>query len=62
MKIKIEEKAWINIKCSECGKIIYPQKVFKVRPERIINDLAEWKFCEKCFNELFSEEERKKVK
>ncbi len=62
MKIKIEDKAWINVKCSECRMIIYPKKIIKVRPEGIINNLAEWKFCPKCFNNLFSENERKRVK
>ncbi len=61
MKIKII-KAWINIKCCECGEIIYPDNVYKVKPEKIINNLAEWNLHEKCFNRLFSEEIRKKVK
>ena len=62
MKISKKEKAWINVKCSECGKIIYHDDVWKVRPERILNSLAEWKFCEECFNETFTKEVRENVK
>ena len=61
MKIKTE-KAWINIKCSECGKVIYPKDVWKLKPEMIINKLIEWKLCEECFNEIFSDDVIKKVK
>jgi len=60
MKIKIEDP-WFNHKCNECGKLIYPKKVYKVRAEKgKVTKLAEWRFCEKCFNELFSEKVRRK--
>lgn len=60
MKIK-KEKAWINVKCSECGKLIYPDIVVKVKPEKgKVTNLAEWSFDEECFDRLFSNEVKKK--
>ena len=60
MKIK-KEKAWINVKCSECGKLIYPDKVVKVKPEKgKVTNLAEWNFDEECFDRIFSNEVKKK--
>ena len=57
MKIQIIEKSWINQKCNECGKLIYPEKVVKVKPEKgKIHQLAEWRFCEKCFEKIFLKE------
>ena len=59
VKIKIE-KAWINIKCFECGKLIYPNKVYKVKPEKGRNTMfVEWRLCELCFKKIFSELKKK---
>ena len=60
MKIK-KEKAWINTRCNECGELIYPNNVVKVRPEkRPPTNLAEWNFDEECFDRIFSNEVKKK--
>lgn len=57
MKVEITE-SWLNQKCNECIKLIYPEKVFKVKPKKG----KKWNLCGKCFNELFSEEAKKKAK
>jgi len=55
MKIQIEG-SWLNQKCNECGKLIYPDKVVKVMPEKgKISHMAEWRFCEKCYKKIFKE-------
>ena len=60
MKIK-KEKAWRNVKCSECGKLIYPNNVVKVKPEKgKVTNLSEWNFDEECFDRIFSNEVKKK--
>ncbi len=60
MKIK-KEKAWRNVKCNECGELIYPDKVVRVKPEKgKITNLAEWNFCEECFDRIFSNKVKKK--
>jgi len=60
MKIKIE-KAWINVKCNECSELIYPNMVYRIRPENgKVSALAEWRFCEKCYKRIFKEEPKKK--
>ena len=62
MKIKIE-KAWMNVKCNECGELIYPNEVYRARPEKgKLTPLAEWNFCKRCFKKIFSEETIKKAK
>ncbi len=53
MKIEIEEKAWINIRCDECGKLIYPEKVYKVKPEKERTSSTGWRFHEKCYKKIF---------
>lgn len=57
MKVKIE-KAWINHKCCECGKLIYPDEVYRVRAEKEGSKInyAEWRFCKKDFNKIFREQ------
>ena len=53
MKTKIE-KAWINVKCFECGKLIYPDMVYKVRPENGQKTMfMEWRLCKSCFKKIF---------
>ena len=62
--MKITKKlAYKNIKCNNCGAVIYKPK--KENPVYICQpDFSpkKWKLCEKCVNEIFSEEVRKKVK
>ena len=49
-----KEKAYINSKCDECGKLIYPREMMKVKPENARkNPPAHWKLCEKCYNKIF---------
>jgi len=52
MKLQIED-SWINHKCSECGKLIYPEKVYKVKSEMERTSGTGWRFCKKCYNEIF---------
>ncbi len=60
MKTKIE-KAWINYKCDECGKLIYPNKVCKVQPDHgKKTSYAWWRFCESCYKRIFKEEVKRR--
>jgi len=63
MKI-IKKPAWINVKCNNCGNTIYQSKeeneAYFCSPDYTQTKI--WKLCEICFNKLFSEEVRKKVK
>jgi len=53
MKTKIE-KAWINVKCFECGELIYPNMVYKVKPENGQKTMfMEWRLCKPCFKKIF---------
>ena len=65
--MKITKKlAWKNQKCNECSDSIYQSeeeenKVYFCQPDNA-SPFKIWKFCEKCFDKIFSEEVRKKVK
>jgi len=50
MRIKIEQ-AWLNNVCNECGKIIYPENVYRILPGK--NRTITWKFCKECFEKNF---------
>jgi len=57
MKVEVED-AWLNTKCNECGKLIYPEQVYRVRPEKgKVTNLATWSFCEECFKKIFKNQE-----
>ena len=63
--MEIEKKiAYKNIKCHECGATIYKpengEKAYFCSPNW--TRTKRWKLCEECFNRIFSEEVRRKVK
>ena len=63
MEIK-RKVAYKNIKCHECGNTIYEPKkeneVYFCSPD--YTSTRKWKLCKGCFNKIFSEEVRRKVK
>lgn len=63
MKI-IKKPAWRNVKCNNCGNTIYKSKedneAYFCSPDYTPTRI--WKLCEACFNKIFSEEVKKKVK
>ena len=53
-----KEKAYINAKCDECGKLIYPEELIKVKLEKARkNPPSHWKLCIKCYNKIFPKED-----
>lgn len=53
-----KKKAPINLQCSECGNLVYPEEVNYVKPKNIVGKFKTWKFCESCYKKLFKTKEK----